>query len=182
MVKVNPRDVESATDVKPFGRANDAFIAETEDFAASQDIYPTCLRVAYLRIGLPKSPFVLVSIGIGNVVIEESASILYPAVEPQPRLGLKVEVDAQAVQVIKIFCAVEPDSRRTLETTTIFAAEVEPAGQIDQAWRPELANRGNDRLLPRQLRSWSLIYCPIPNPCSSPGSFEHRSTVEPHRN
>jgi hypothetical protein len=34
MVKVNPHDVEGATDVKPFGWADYAFIAETENLAA----------------------------------------------------------------------------------------------------------------------------------------------------
>ena len=48
MVKVNPRDVESATDVKPFRRADYAFIPETEDFAARLGIYPTCFGTAYL--------------------------------------------------------------------------------------------------------------------------------------
>jgi hypothetical protein len=38
MMKVNPRDVESATDIKPFGWADDAFITETESLAARQDI------------------------------------------------------------------------------------------------------------------------------------------------
>src|SRR6266478_662601 len=123
MVKVNPRDVESATDVKPFGWADYAFIAETEDFAASQDIHPTRLRAAYLRISLPKSPLILVGIGIGGVVIEENTSILNFTIEQQPLLGLDAQIHAQAVQQIEISCAGEPNAYRTLERTTIFATE-----------------------------------------------------------
>jgi hypothetical protein len=114
MVKVNPRDVESATDVKPFGWADYSFIPETEDFAASQDIYPTSLGTAYLSISLPKGPLVLVWIGIGDVVIEENTSILHFAIEQQPVLGLNTQIHAHAVQQIEIVCAGEPDACRTL--------------------------------------------------------------------
>ena len=61
MVKVNPRDVESATDVTPIGWADYAFIAETENFAARQSIYPTSLGNAYLRIVLPNRPLIISS-------------------------------------------------------------------------------------------------------------------------
>jgi hypothetical protein len=98
MVKVNPRDVESATDVTPIGWADYAFIAETENFAARQSIYPTSLGNAYLRIVLPKRPLILVWIGIADVVIEENASILHFAIEEQPVLGLNGQIHAQAVQ------------------------------------------------------------------------------------
>src|ERR1700690_4190293 len=120
MMKVNPHDVESATDVKPFGWTNYAFIAETEGLAACQDIHPTRLRAAYLRIGLPKGPLVLVWIGIGDVVIEENTSILHFAIEQQPVLRLNGQIHAQAVQQVEIVCAGVPNSCRTLETTTIF--------------------------------------------------------------
>jgi hypothetical protein len=128
-MKVNARDVESATDVKPFRWANYAFITETENLAARQGIYPTCLGTAHLRIGLPKGPLVLVRIGIANMVIEENTSILHFAIEEQPVLGLNAHLYAQAVQEIEIVCAGEPDSCRTLETTAIFPTNAEPAGQ-----------------------------------------------------
>ena len=80
-MKVNPRNIESATDVKPFGWADHAFIAETQNLAARQGVYPTCLGTASLRIGLPKSPLILVWIAIGDMVIEENTSILHLAIE-----------------------------------------------------------------------------------------------------
>jgi hypothetical protein len=46
MMKVNARDVESATDVKPFRWADDPFIAETQNLATRQGVYPTCLGTA----------------------------------------------------------------------------------------------------------------------------------------
>jgi hypothetical protein len=45
-MKVNARDVESATDVKPFRWADYAFIAETQNLAARQGVYPTSLGTA----------------------------------------------------------------------------------------------------------------------------------------
>src|ERR1700733_1243900 len=129
MMKVNARDVESATDVKPIGWTNNAFIAETQNLPARQGIYPTCLRTTYLRIGLPKRPLVLIGIGIGDVVIEVNTSILHFAIEQQPLLGLNAQLHAQAVQVIEIIRASEPDSRRTLKTTTKFATDADPVGQ-----------------------------------------------------
>src|ERR1700731_3555111 len=105
MMKVNPRDVESATDVKPFGWSDHAFIAETQNLAARQGISPTCLGTTDLRIGLPKGPLILVRIGIGDVVIEENTSILHFAIEQQPILGANAQLHAQAVQGIEIVCA-----------------------------------------------------------------------------
>ena len=81
MMKINPRNVESATDIKPFGWADYAFIAETQNLAARQGIYPTCLGTTQLRIGLPKGPLILVRISIGNMVIEENTIILHLAVK-----------------------------------------------------------------------------------------------------
>src|ERR1700730_15643167 len=126
MVKVNPHDVESATDVSPFGWADYAFIAETENFAACQNIYPTCLGTAYLRIGLPKGPLVLVWISIGDVVIEENTSILHFSREQQPLLGMNRYIHTEAVQQVKIVCIGVANTYRTLETTTILAANVKP--------------------------------------------------------
>src|ERR1700728_2633736 len=113
MMKVNPRDVESATHVKPVRWADDAFIAETQNLAPRQGIYPAGLGIADLRIGLPKGPLVLIGIGIGDVVVEENASILHFSVEEQPVLRLNAQLYAQAVQEIEIVCASEPDPCRT---------------------------------------------------------------------
>src|SRR5579863_189655 len=129
-MEVNSRDVERATDVKPVGWADYTLITETENLAARQGIYPTCLGTTYLRIGLPKGPLILVRIGIGDVVIEENTSILDFAIEQQPVLGLNAQIHAQAVQVIEIVCGGEPDSCRALDTTTKFPTDVEPVGQI----------------------------------------------------
>src|SRR5438477_810177 len=129
MMKVNSRNIKSATDVKPFGWADHAFIAETENLAARQGISPTCLGTTYLRIGLPKGPLVLVWIGIGDVVIEENTCILHFAIKQQPLLGLNAHLHAQAIQEIEIVRAGEPDPCRTFETTTIFPTDAEPTGQ-----------------------------------------------------
>src|SRR5580692_808229 len=129
MMKVNPRDVESAADVKPFRWADYAFIAETQNLATRQSVDPTCLGTTYLRIGLPKRPLVLVGIGVGDVVIEENARILHFAKKKQPLLRLNAQLHAQAIQEIEIVCAIEPDPRRTLETTSKFPADADPARQ-----------------------------------------------------
>src|ERR1700722_15834671 len=129
MMQVNPRNVESATDVKPFGWADHAFIAEAQNLAPRQGVYPTCLGTANLRICLPKSPLVLVWIGVRDVVIEENASILHFAIEQQPLLGLNAQLQAQAVQVVSIVRVGESNPHRAFETTTILPADAEPAGQ-----------------------------------------------------
>src|SRR6201993_617758 len=129
MMNIHARNVERATDVKPFRWADDAFIAITQNLAARQRIDPTCLGTAYLRIGLPKGPLVFVRIGIGDVVVEENAGILRFSVEQQPLLGLDTQPYPQAIQQISIVCAGVPDSCRTLETAAKFPANAEPAGQ-----------------------------------------------------
>src|ERR1700756_3438401 len=129
MMKVNPRNVESATDVKPFGWADHAFIAEAKNLATRQGIYPTCLGTTYLSIGLPKGPLILGRIGIGDVVIEENTRILHFAIEQQPLLRLNAQFHTQAIQEIEIVCAGESNSHRAFETTTILPADAEPAGQ-----------------------------------------------------
>src|SRR6202035_5866980 len=117
---------ERATDVKPVGGANYAFITEFENFAAREDIQPTFLGAAYLRISLPKGPFIFVWIGVGDVVIEKNTSILHFPKEQQPLPGLNAQFHAQAVQVIKILCAGESNSRRSFDTATIFPTDAKP--------------------------------------------------------
>src|SRR6266567_3704577 len=102
MMKIDPRNVESATDVKPFGWTDHPFIAETQNLATRQGVYPASLGTAYLRIGLPKGPLILVWLGVGDMVIEENTSILHFAIEQQPLLGLNAHLYPQAIQEIEI--------------------------------------------------------------------------------
>ncbi len=80
-MKVDPRDVESAADVEPVGWPDYALVPEYENLAARLDIYPTLCGTAYLSVAFPERPTVLVRVGVGNMVIEKDASILYFTVE-----------------------------------------------------------------------------------------------------
>src|ERR1700745_3237273 len=101
-MKVEPRDVESAPDVSPVGWPDYAFVPECEDLAAAHDIPPTFCGTAYLSVAFPEGPNVLIRIGVGNMVIEKDASILYFSAEGQPLFGLNFHPRPQAVQQVKI--------------------------------------------------------------------------------
>src|ERR1700677_4777209 len=129
MMKINPRNVKSTSDVKPLGWADHAFIAETQNLAPRQAIYPACLGTTELRIGLPKCPLILIWIHIADMMVEEDTRILHFAKEQQPVLGLNAYIHPQAVQVIEILLFGEADSYLTLGTPAKFPTNAEPTRQ-----------------------------------------------------
>src|ERR1700722_10698240 len=129
-MNVDPGYIESAADVEPVGRPDYALVSEFESLAASQDIQPTFCGTANLSVAFPEGPIVLARIGVGNVVIEKNASILYFSVKAQPLLRLNVQPRPQAVQQVIIIRPDEADSHWTLKTITILAAEAQPARQM----------------------------------------------------
>src|SRR3984957_16608118 len=128
-MNVDPRYVESAADVEPVGRPDYALISEFENLAAPQDIQPTFCGTSNLSVAFPEGPIVLVRIGVGNVVIEKNASILYFSMEAQPLFRLNVHPRPQAVQQVIIIRPGEGGAHRTLKTITILAAEAQPSRQ-----------------------------------------------------
>src|SRR5258705_13048959 len=129
MMKVDARNIKSAANVEPVGRTDYSLIAKEEDLAPCKRIGPTRCRTTDLNVPLPKGPTVLERVSIGGVVIEKDARVLHFPVKLQPIRGLNRHIHAQAVQQVKITCVCEAGTHRSLETITIFAANMEPARQ-----------------------------------------------------
>src|SRR5258708_1084632 len=97
-MKVDASDIESAADVEPVGRTDDAFVTKQENLPPSKAIHPTSRATTDLSIALPKGPTVLERVGVGDVVIEKNTRVLYFPEKRQPLLGPNSNNQAEAVQ------------------------------------------------------------------------------------
>src|SRR5258708_18661553 len=129
VVKVDPRDVESAPDIGPVGWPDHAFVPKSQGLATPYNIHPAFCGIAYLRVTFPKGPSVLVRVGVGSVMIEKDASILDLGVKAQPLLGLNCCLYPQAIQQVEITSVVVANTDRTLDAIPIFASDADPAWQ-----------------------------------------------------
>lgn len=129
---------------------------------------PNRLWSCHLTVGLPQCPSILLGIGVGDVVIENDARILYLSLKEQPVLGLNSHPYPQAVQEIKVA------GRRTRflsgprddpDTHRRFGANSEVTRR---AWQ-----RGTASLVDPEYRR---VRYP-PRPGSSQSSFVHRPVL-----
>src|ERR1700678_762784 len=128
-MKVNARRVERAPLIPPVRRANHAFIAKAQYFAASQRIDPAFGGTADLRVRFADVPHVLIGRDVAYVMIEKGSRILSDNRQLHPVGGLDIHAEAKLRQIVSVVNGSVAKPQLPFHAIAKLSAKLNPVGK-----------------------------------------------------